>query len=339
VRRNLECPPLIPLHFLLLLFLVIPKVCAQAQTAGQVVTLDEAVQQLADRVAAIPNVRGPLRVQYFEDTGFAGETGKDWQEIFRQELEKSRLSVTEEAGANLLRVGLAETPTEIVLSAGVRMNEKEEVRFVALPRTALHSASLPVVPVRIEKQLVFQSADRLLDAAPLVDGNESGLLVLGYRGTDLSVIKMDSSGANQQVVSLAVAGVRASRDLRGELASHSSDVTVVLQEKTCQVSWSTAGETKCHTGKPVWRAAVVLTPSCDKEGWKLMAGGADWSAPDLLQVVPNGALSKGSAALLSDFPGPILNIAPDQASAALVVTRNLRTGNYEVYKITLVCGN
>jgi hypothetical protein len=314
-------------------------VCAQAQPVGQVVTLDQAVQQLAERVAAIPNMRGPLRVQYFEDTGFAGETGKGWQEIFRKELQKSPLSVTEDAGANLLRVGLAETPTEIVLSAGVRMNEKEEVRFVTLPRTAWHSASLPVVPVRIEKQLVFQSADRLLDAVPLVDRNESGLLVLGYRETELSVIKVDSSGANQQVVSLAAAGVRASRDLRGELASHSSDVTVVLQGKTCQVSWTAAGETNCHTGKAVWRATVVLTPSCDNQGWELLGDGGDWSVPDLLQVVPNGALGKGNAALLSDFPGPILNIAPDQTSAALVVTRNLRTGNYEVYKITLLCGN
>lgn len=312
---------------------------AQAQPAGQVVTLDQAAQQLAERVAAIPSVRGPLRLQYFEDPAFAGETGKDWQEIFRKELQKSTLGLTEDPGANLLRVGLAETPTEIVLSAGVRMNEKEEVRFVTLPRTSLLSASLPVVPVRIEKQLVFQSPERLLDAVPIVDGNESGWLVLGYRETELSVIKMESSGTNQQAVSLAAAGVRASRDLRGELVPHSSDVTVVLQGKTCQVSWSTAGQTKCHTGTSVWRAAVVLTPSCDNQGWKLMAHGADWSVPDLLQVVPNAALGKGSAALLSDFPGPILNIAPDQDSAALVVTRNLRTGNYEVYKITLLCGN
>ena len=171
VQRNLDCSPLIALHFLLLFCLLIPKVCAQTQTAGQVMTLDGAVRQLAERVAAIPNVRGPLRVQYFESGGFAGETGKNWQEIFRKEIEKLRLGVTDDAGANLLRVGLAETPTEIVLSAGVRMNEKEEARFVTLPRMALPSASLPVVPVRIEKQLVFQSADRLLDAAPLADGS------------------------------------------------------------------------------------------------------------------------------------------------------------------------
>jgi hypothetical protein len=339
VRRNLDCLPLIPVRFLLLLFLGIAKVGAQAQPAGQAMTLDQAVQQLAEKVAAIPSVRGPLRLQYFEDTAFAEETGKDWQEIFREELQKSTLSLTADAGANLLRVGLAETPTEIVLSAGVRMNEKEEVRFVTLPRTVLLSASLPVVPVRIEKQLLFQSPDRLLDAVPFVDGNESGWLVLGYRETELSVIKMESSGTNQQAVSLAAAGVPASRDLRGELVPHSSDVTVVLQGKTCQVSWSTAGQAKCHSGTAVWRAAVVLTRSCDKQGWKLMAHGADWSVPGLLQVVPNAALGKGSAALLSDFPGPILNIAPDPDSAALVVTRNLRTGNYEVYKITLLCGN
>jgi len=72
----------------------------------------------------------------------------------------------------------------------------------------------------------------------------------------------------------------------------------------------------------------------------LTADGADWSAPDLLQVAPDGPGRKGSAALLSDFPGPILSIAAAEVpSAALVVARNLQTGSYEVYKVTLACGN
>lgn len=90
------------------------------------------------------------------------------------------------------------------------------------------------------------------------------------------------------------------------------------------------------------RSTGSLKPACGDGAWKLIADGADWFSPELLQVVPDSNTRKGSAALLSDFPGPILsvNVGGEQnTDRALVVTRNLRTGNYEVYKITLACGN
>ena len=60
----------------------------------------------------------------------------------------------------------------------------------------------------------------------------------------------------------------------------------------------------------------------------------------MLQVVPDGSAREGSAAILSELPGPILNVNGEQNPAsALVVTRNLHSGNYEVYRITLACGN
>jgi hypothetical protein len=302
-------------------------------------TLEDAVHQLVERVSAIPNFGGAVRIQFFQDAAWASETGKDWQDVFRKELEKSRFTITEDAAGNVLRVGLAETPTALVLSAGVRVNEKEEARFAMLPRTAFRAANLPVVPVRIEKEQVFQSGDRILDAGALT-GNETGLLLLAFRGTEPSVMRVDGAGGITQIVSLASVGVRTSRDLRGEVSAESNEANVILPGKSCQVGWAAAGDVKCRPAKAAWRASVVLKPSCDAEGWKLVADGADWSSPDLLQVVPESALRKRSAALLSDFPGPILSIAAGQsASSALVVTRNLRTGNYEVYKVTLACGN
>lgn len=340
VRRTSDCPPHFLVCFFLMILLVVPSLWAQTPANGQIVTLDDAAQQLAERAAAIPGLRGPLRVEFFQDGAFAGETGKDWQESFKRNLEKARVSVTEDAGANVLRVGLAETPTELVLSAGVRVSEKEEARFVTLPRTAFHASSLPVVPVRIEKQLVFQSGDRILDAAAFADGGDTGLLLLAYRGTDLSLIKTDTSGTSRQFASLAATGIRTSRDLRGEVTVAGNETQVSLPGKSCRVGWSTPDDVNCGGAKPTWRAAVVLTPACDGGGWKLAADGADWSSPDMLQVMPDGAGRRGSAALLSDFPGPILSIAGAEVpSAALVVTRNLRTGNYEVYRITLACGN
>jgi hypothetical protein len=303
-------------------------------------SLDDAIRQLADRVAAVPNLHGPLRLQFFQDAAFAADTGKGWQESLSREIQKHHLPLTEDPSANLLRVGLSETPTQLVLAASVRVADKDEVRLINLPRTAFRAANLPVAPIRIERQLVYQSPDRILDASSLWNGAEGGMVLLASHNSDLSVLRLDAAGQVAQTISLATAGARLSRDPRGELTVRANDASALLPGMGCELSWTPSTKATCHPAKPGWRNPPVLTPSCGASGWKLFADGSDWVTPDVLQVVPGGSTPQGSAPLLSDFPGPIFSINGEQNPAsALVVTRNLRTGNYEVYKITLACGN
>jgi hypothetical protein len=304
------------------------------------ISLEDGLHQLADRVAAIPNFHGPVRLEFFHDAIFENDSAKDWQESFRQDLDSRHISATEDPTVTLLRIGIAETPTQLVLSAATRVADKDEVRLVTFPRVAFRVASLPVAPVRLEKQLVYQSSDRLLDASSLSSGASSGMVVLTYRSGGLDVLRVDSSGAVQQSVPLTVAGQLLSRDPRAEISVQSDVNSVVLPAKSCKFTWAAPADAECHPAKVAWREPNVLTPSCGAGGWKLLTDGSDWTTGDLLQVVPDSSTQKGSAAVGSDFPGPILSINGDQnPSSALVVTRNLRTGNYEVYKITLACGN
>ena len=94
------------------------------------------------------------------------------------------------------------------------------------------------------------------------------------------------------------------------------------------------------SGKSVWRGEPLLTSPCGGGSWKLQTSGSEPNAKGELQVVPAGAGGESSAAVLSEFPGPILGVNGEQnPGSALVIARNLRTGNYELYKITLACGN
>jgi hypothetical protein len=134
--------------------------------------------------------------------------------------------------------------------------------------------------------------------------------------------------------------VRPARDLHAELAVHADDANVLFPGKTCQFTWTASADPKCHATKPTWRGPTVLTPTCDAGAWKLQADATDWTTSDLLHVLPIDSSRKGSTGMFSDFPGPVLSINGEQNPAsALVVTRNLRTGNYEIYRITLACGN
>ena len=301
-------------------------------------SLDDAARQLADRIAAIPNLHGPLRLEIHADVNLAADPG--WQDTLRQELEKRRLTISEEPSAPLLKVGAVETPTQLVLTASARIGDRDDVRIVAVTRAAFTAPVLAVAPVRIARQLVYENSDRILDAAALGSAAEGGLAALLYRNEDLVALRLDSSGAIKQIVSLAAANLHASRDPRGELTDKGVTAEVLLPGKLCEFNWVAGEEPKCRAKKTEWRTATVLTSPCDSSDWKLEARGDDWSSADLLQIVPDAAARAGSAALFNEFPGPILSINGERDPiSALIVSRNLHTGNYEVYKITLVCGN
>jgi hypothetical protein len=300
-------------------------------------SLDDAVGQLAERIATIPNLHGPLRLEIHADANLASDPG--WQDTLRQELEKRHLTIAEEPSAILLRVGAVETPTQIVLTASVRVGDRDEVRIVAVTRAAFTAPAPAAAPVHITRQLIYESSDRILDASSL-SAAEGGLAVLLYRNADLVALRLDSSGAVKQTVSLAAAAFHATRDPRGEISAKSATVEVLLPGKSCEFNWTAGEEPRCRARKTEWRAPTVLAPPCDASDWKLEARGDDWASADLLQIAPDAAARTGSAALFNEFPGLILSINNERDSvSALIVARNLRTGNYEVYKITLVCGN
>jgi hypothetical protein len=319
------------------LLLATRPAAAQSIQPGSV-SLDDALHQLAERIASIPNLHGPYRLEIFQN--FAPESAKDTQESLRKELEARHFIFAEDAAAPALHVGIAQTPTLIILSASAHVGEKDEVRLLTFARANFRLSSLPVAPVRLEKQLLYQTPERLLDASSLWNGVPGGMVLLVDRDSELAVLRTDSTGAVQQTILLMAAGPEISRDPRGELALQADAGSAFLPGKTCQFTWAAQGDSKCRAAKFTARANVILTPSCDPGGWKLEADGSDWATPDMLQALPESTAQKGSAAILSDFPGPIVSINGEQnPSSALVVTRNLRTGNYEVYKITLACGN
>ncbi len=277
--------------------------------------LREAAQKLAERVATI-------------------------------QFERRTLSLTEDAGAAALEVFAAETPTQVVLTAKTRVSEREEVRIVAVTRSLLPSGLLPVAPIRLERQIIYESEDRILDASPLGNRENEGLAILLYRSFEIVALRVDLKGAVKETVQLNSASLKPSRDPRAELTARGASVLVLLPGKVCEFSWEASGEVKCHVEKPLppdksgWRGQTLLTSPCDGSSWKLLYTGSDPNARELLQVVPNGAVRETSAAVLSEFPGPIVHTNGEgNPNSALVIARNLRTGNYEIYKITLACGN
>jgi hypothetical protein len=93
---------------------------------------------------------------------------------------------------------------------------------------------------------------------------------------------------------------------------------------------------------------TAMLSDCDA-GWSVLATGkADWTDNDRItafQFVEPAALTLDSSV---DLPGPVLSLGPEQIpsegdftgglrNGALAIVRNLKTGEYEAYRISMAC--
>ena len=342
-RTNISCRKL-----LVALLLISPSAAAVQAGQRSLAKIDSSVhetaQRLAERVASIPGVHGPLRLDWHPDALWPEGESQHWRDTLHDELENRSIHLTEDAGAPALEIFAQETPTQVVLSAYIA--EHDDVRIVGAVRSFLPPAELPVAPVRLERQLIYESPDRILDASSLWNDAEGGFALVLYKNFEVVAMRIDAQGVLKQTVPLTAANIKPSRDPRALMAVHGGRVTVQLASKACDFSWETKDDVKCHAekftpqSKSSWREDPLLTSPCDASSWKLLSSGSEPTTRDVLQVVPDGALRESSTTVTSEFSGPILSMNGEQnPQSALIVARNLRTGNYEVYKITLACGN
>ena len=307
--------------------------------------LKDTARKVAERVAAIPGLRGPLRLEWHPDEIWSEGEGTRWQDALRDAFDRRALQLSEDAAAPALAIYAAETPTQVILTAKAHLGDREEIRIVAVPRVSLPPAELPVAPVRLERQLIYESPDRILDASSIPNSEDGGLAVLLYRNFEAAAVRLDANGVLKQTVALN-ANLRPTRDPRGEITLHGSAASVQLWGKICEFSWDATGEAKCRAEKSNtsanlgWRTDAVLVSPCDDTNWTIVEPAGEPTARAVLRLVPDGATLGSSSTLTSEFPGPVLNVSSEQnQTSALVIARNLRTGNYEVYKITLACGD
>jgi len=84
---------------------------------------------------------------------------------------------------------------------------------------------------------------------------------------------------------------------------------------------------------------VSLSINC-REGLLVVASGArDHTSRDTLQGFEVDPRTVTPVTAAAEFPGPILSLRNASESEAIAIAFNLTTGNYEAYRVTMVCGD
>jgi hypothetical protein len=351
-------------RFLFLIFLM-PVCLVAGASILSAQTPEDAARGLSRRVSEIHELPEKVAVEWTNVSSLPEPESIILREAFLKEFLSHRQVVAAESSAALLHVAVRETPTDFLLVARVATASGEQVRMAGVARTAFPPVMTRGNGLRLAKQLLWQQAETILDAAEftefpastvpagVVNGAANNVTNIFILKPDAVVIYRDEGEGLSEIQELPFSGYKyISRGLRGEMHRGKDGIVVVaLPGLNCAVHgpataverWSLqCMETTVTTatGAPTRAdaAATTLSSSCDANSWRLIGGVTDWTQADRLLLV-NAEMKKEEAVAAVDFAGPVRRVAgAEDGKSALAVVFALSSGSYEVYRIAVVCG-
>ena len=299
------------------------------------------VRELARRVSAELAKNKVNCVNWNNHEAVSESRSQQWRGMFVEELQGAQ---NDSAAAEVCGVSvyLERTPAQVVITADVENGTGKQVLFAAIPRAGIPAENGSVSTPRLEKELLWQQSERILDAI-FVRGEDGAIDRLVVLQKDALKVYEKRSGSWKEVQSKPLGDAAATRrGPHGELyysLDQPDRVKMVLAGKTCQANLGDATAPNCQQNLDVWRAGMLLSSPCSSQVWWLRSDGGDMTASDRLELV-NPSLPAAQAPIAElATPGPVLSISSGEALRAdTAVVFNLSTGNYEVYRIALACG-
>jgi hypothetical protein len=339
-KQKLSPPPPRGIVFLCP-FLAIAFLCAPIPSRAD--SPEDAARALARKVAAVPQRERFFSLSWQNHSLLADEHSQALKESFTNEFGGENLAEKQETSAPVLRVSIEETPAFYILIASVPAANGEATRMASFVRASFTSNGTSGAPLRLLRELIWQQQEPTLDAVEMgEDPNKLGPLLILNRDS-LSLYRRENDRWELQDSKRIPASDKVMRAPRGEirfsLGTEKQD-SIVLSGQSCDVTIAEKIELNCRGASHPWREGIFLASPCDRSVWWLRAETGDWSVPDRL-LLRNPSLPKSAPSVAElDLPGPALSISTGRRMRSdTAVVFNLSTGIYEVYRITLACGN
>jgi len=311
--------------------------------AAQPDALEDGVERLAKRAAALPHERR-MSLLWTNHSALSEQRAERLRVAFTAQIEAAQVRLAQGETAPALRVAIEQTPTQIVFTATVPGEGSTSVAIEEVTRSAAGIDASPGNSVRLEKELLWQQETRILSAALLPAGADGGSRLVVLAEENLLVYGGGPGNWKLKNMKMLPEPRQAQRSARGQLivATESNGrVAVLLPGRRCEADVTDdSAQVGCANVTTEWPGGRLLAlPSCGAQTWWLKSDGVDWTEEDRLLLRSAGAAREAAAAELG-FAGPVISVsAGDSAGTATAVARNLNSGNYEVYRVALACGN
>jgi hypothetical protein len=324
---------------LFLLFLVAPVLRAES--------LEDAAHDLAMKVCASAR-KQPVRVHWQETAESPGYLSESGRKVFLEQISACGMALSENSDAPALTVVIRVTATRALLIADVTdAAGGQQIYMVEFPRASLYVARGTSPTPQLRRELLWQQEKPIQSAVEWQDqATEERFLFLLSDG--LFIRCRFENGAWRVMDSTELPAVSQWRPRLGEgffaYSQPKEKLEFVLHNILCD--FNANGRVSFSCSETGFGGKVVdLSSSCEASPRYLSTGKGDYTQPDritLTRPVGEGAAAsqEESYAGSVDMPGPVLDISvTEHPKAAFAVVKNLSTGDYEVYRITAVCGN
>jgi hypothetical protein len=308
--------------------------------------LEDAARTLAGKVAALPRLPASAALAWENRSSLSEYQSAILRRAFISALAGGLFLLVENAAVPVLRVTLSDTPAHILLIAVLQPAEEQDPVLLEIDRAAFPAGQGVSLAARIERQLLWRQPEPLLDGIEWAEGanQESSLLLL----TRDSLLRARSAQDGWRVMDSAPLPdsllLPWAREGEAGFAAVSPALPpqpkIRMNRKVCAVTLGEKLGLSCDGEAGGAKPDAVIAAPCSRENYRLLTGGGDRNEKDWIQAQES---VDGEGARLTprmEMPGPVLALtARPEGNSAIAIVRDLLTGDYEVHRITLACGN
>jgi hypothetical protein len=305
--------------------------------------LEEAIERLARKAIALPHEHR-MTLAWTNHATLSEQRLERLRELFVTQLEAAQVRLVQGEAAPALRVSIEQTPSRIVFCALVPAEGSANGVIEEIARSLVGIDARPSIVVRLEKALLWQQEAKILSAALRAHAHGEGRALMLLTEDALQIFSEEQAGWKLQVTKSIPGTKQSPRTARGQIIvaeENAERVGILFPGKRCEANLLDDSAISCGAGGLDWPAERLLAlPMCGTQTWWLKSDGTDWTTEDRLLLRNSGAAKEAAPLAALNVPGPVLSIgAGPDLGGAVAVTRNVVTGNYEVYRVALACAN
>ena len=253
-------------------------------------------------------------------------------------------------GEAQLQLTLSESAEDYVWVAEIRCGETREVVIVSAVRDLVEKAGARKPSLTLQRKLVWEQDERILDFGLVPNGNAPGASILVVLQPDKIAFYDHRAEAWHLNREIAIPHARpVQRNVGGRIDPQAGTATLVdgvcagdfqrPETVTCKSVPSAPGADLAMMQGSIVESDAALASTCSGSPLMLSTGSGDWTVRDFIQAYEDKNQREPIAQPIQ-FPGPILALWPaEDGKTARVVSRNLQTGAYEASIVSVSCGD
>jgi len=322
--------------------------------AAPAATLEDSARELARKIAGALSAQDKVVLEFGNASSLSWNDEAQVKMALNDELSKHvGTAATEGEETARVTITLSENIKELVWTAVIRQGNTYRTLLFTAPRPPANTAASGALPVVLHAEKFWEGPERTLDALVYLDDNAQSWLALLW--TDSLVTQKVGSEVKYRFELPPDQPV--SRAPEGLIVHLGNTITFGVGWQMCRLGLEARTIAECHSTKGpaigsdpaeiVFASEIDLPPGkggqiarmrseCMGTDIYPMTGLGDDSVPDSIQAFQKSSSGALAGSNEVDFPGPVVALH-FLSEFPRAIVRNLKTGNYEAYRLSTTC--